>query len=201
MELNNDHLSLKGQQDLVLVEQARKGNEKAYAELLKRYKKSLYHTILRMVRNADDAEDLTIESFAKAFRNLDKYDPKFGFNTWLFKVASNHSIDFLRKKKMQTTSLDGAYSDGDEERKMEIADENISPMDEVIKLQKTEIMEVIVSKLPARYQYVVRLKYYQDLSVEEISKLTEMPTGTVKIQLMRARDLLHQLLKNKLKEF
>lgn len=84
---------------------------------------------------------------------------------------------------------------------MDIADENISPMDEVIKLQKTEIMEVIVSKLPARYQYVVKLKYYQDLSVEEISKLTEMPTGTVKIQLMRARDLLHHLLKNKLKEF
>ncbi len=94
-----EHLSDKAKQDLVLVEEAKKGKQAAYAELMDRYRDSIYFTMLKMVKNTDDADDLTIEAFGKAFNRLEQYSPSFAFSTWLFKIASNNSIDFIRKKK------------------------------------------------------------------------------------------------------
>ena len=110
-----EHLSDKAKQDLVLVEEAKKGKQAAYAELMDRYRDSIYFTMLKMVKNTDDADDLTIEAFGKAFNRLEQYSPSFAFSTWLFKIASNNSIDFIRKKRIQVTSMDSGFSNSDGE--------------------------------------------------------------------------------------
>ena len=101
-----EHLSDKAKHDLVLVERAKLGNQAAYAELMDRYRESIYFMMLKMVKNSDDAEDLTIEAFGKAFNRIDQYSPSFAFSTWLFKIASNNCIDFIRKKRIQVLSMD-----------------------------------------------------------------------------------------------
>ena len=105
MEVNKD-LSDKAKNDLLLVNQAKKGNEKAFASLMNRYRDSIYYMLLKMVNNPYDAEDLTIEAFGKAFRNIESYTPKFAFSTWLFKIATNNCVDFIRKKQASPTPLD-----------------------------------------------------------------------------------------------
>ncbi|MCU0352388.1 MAG: sigma-70 family RNA polymerase sigma factor [Cytophagales bacterium] len=197
MDLDKE-FSAKALEDFKLVDQAIGGDQKAYAELMKRYKKPLYHTVLKMVRNVDDAEDLTIESFAKAFRNLDKFKKDFSFSTWLFRIATNNCIDFLRKKKLETMRLAGSLRDSNgDEVAMDIKDTNLNPQEEAIKDQKNEIIRLIIHKLPPKYQTLVNLRYFQELSYEEIAEELQAPLGTVKAQLHRARELLYDLVKNK----
>lgn len=203
MEVNNEHnehkeFSQKALEDFILIDQANQGDEHAYAELMKRYKRSVYHLILKMIRNVDDAEDLTIEAFAKAFKNLSKFKKDFTFSTWLFRIATNNCIDFIRKKKINTTSIQSAYKNEDgEEIGIEVQDQELGPQDEVIKSQKEEIIKTFVSKLPARYQLLVKLRYFQELSYEEIAEQLGAPLGTVKAQLHRAKELMYQLVKGK----
>ncbi len=197
MELEEREFSAKALKDFDLIDKAKAGDQKAYADLMKRYKKSVYHTLLKMVRNVDDAEDLTIEAFAKAFRNLDKFDPKFTFSTWLFRVATNNCIDFIRRKKLETTSISSGYTDSSgSEIAMDLRDHNPNPQEDVIKGQRSQIVHHIVDKLPARYQTLVRMRYFSELSYEEIAKELNAPLGTVKAQLHRARELLYDLVKN-----
>ena len=106
----NPNLSDKARKDYDLVLRAQKGDQKAYAELMERYRDSIFHLINRMVFSSDDAEDLTIESFGKAFQRLELYTPAFAFSTWLFKLASNHTIDFIRKKRINALSLDRGFA-------------------------------------------------------------------------------------------
>jgi RNA polymerase sigma factor (sigma-70 family) len=197
MELDKE-FSDKALRDFELIRLAKDGDEKAYAELMKKYKKSVYHTLLKMVRNVDDAEDLTIEAFAKAFRNLDKFDPKFTFSTWLFRVATNNCIDFIRKKKLDTMSISSAYiDDNGSDVGMDLRDTTLNPQEEVIKDQKIELIQMIVTKLPARYQTLVKLRYFKELSYEEIAVELQAPLGTVKAQLHRARELLYDMVKHR----
>jgi RNA polymerase sigma factor (sigma-70 family) len=195
----NKQFSEKAKKDFLLIERAKeKGDEKAYAELMQRYKKPVYHMILKMVRNVDDAEDLTIEAFAKAFRNLKKFNPEFTFSTWLFRIATNNCIDFIRKKKLDTLSISNPFKEeGSESPDMDIKDFNLDPQEEAIKSQKVEIIQNIVTKLPPKYQTLVKLRYFEELSYEEIAEEIEAPLGTVKAQLHRARELLYDLIKNR----
>jgi RNA polymerase sigma factor (sigma-70 family) len=194
----NKQFSEKAKKDFLLIERAKEnGDEKAYAELMQRYKKPVYHMILKMVRNVDDAEDLTIEAFAKAFRNLKKFNPEFTFSTWLFRIATNNCIDFIRKKKLDTMSISNSFKDEGESADMDIKDFNLDPQEEAIKSQKVEIIQTIVTKLPAKYQTLVKLRYFEELSYEEIAEEIEAPLGTVKAQLHRARELLYDLIKNR----
>jgi len=148
------------------------------------------------VRNIDDAEDLTIEAFAKAFKNLHRFKKDFTFSTWLFRIATNNSIDFIRKKKLETTSLDTSYTDDNGEAvSMDVEDKGLNPQEEAIKSQKVELMQMFVTKLPAKYQRLVRLRYFDELSYEEIAKELDAPLGTVKAQLHRARELMYDLVK------
>jgi len=197
MELGKE-FSAKALEDFKLVDQAIAGDQKAFAELMKRYKKPLYHTVLKMARNVDDAEDLTIESFAKAFRNLDKFKKDFSFSTWLFRIATNNCIDFLRKKRLETTRIASSLRDSNgDEIAMEVRDTNPDPQEEAIRGQKNEILRLIIHKLPPKYQTLVNLRYYQELSYEEIATKLQAPLGTVKAQLHRARELLYDLVKDK----
>jgi RNA polymerase sigma factor (sigma-70 family) len=198
MEDLTGRFSTKAIEDFRLIDMAVGGDEKAFAKLLQRYKRPVYHMILKMVRNVDDAEDLTIESFAKAFRSLPKFKKDFTFSTWLFRIATNNSIDFIRKKKLNTLSIENTYTDDDGQSvSIDVEDLNLNPQDVAIRTQKEEIIQVFVNMLPAKYQKLVRLRYFQELSYEEIAVELEAPLGTVKAQLHRARELMYDLVKNK----
>ena len=198
MELKKQ-FSDKALQDFKLIDSAvNEGDEQSYGQLMKRYNKPVYHMILKMVRNVDDAEDLTIEAFAKAFKNLHRFKKDFTFSTWLFRIATNNAIDFIRKKKLDTFSIDTGYSDDNGDAvSIDIEDKNMNPQEEAINTQKIELIRMFVTKLPAKYQRLVRLRYFQELSYEEIAKELEAPLGTVKAQLHRARELMYELVKNK----
>lgn len=194
----NGRFSSKALEDFKLIDKAVDGDEKAYAKLLSRYKRPVYHMILKMVRNVDDAEDLTIESFAKAFRSLHRFKKDFTFSTWLFRIATNNTIDFIRKKKLNTLSISNTYTDDDGQSvSIDVEDVNLNPQEETIKAQKEELIQVFVNMLPPKYQKLVRLRYFSELSYEEIAVELEAPLGTVKAQLHRARELMYDLIKNK----
>lgn len=198
MELKKQ-FSDKALEDFKLIDHAvNEGDEQSYAMLMKRYNKPVYHMVLKMVRNVDDAEDLTIEAFAKAFKNLHRFKKDYTFSTWLFRIATNNAIDFIRKKKLDTFSIDTSFSnDSGEAVSIDIEDKNLNPQEEAIKAQKIELIQLFVTKLPAKYQRLVRLRYFQELSYEEIARELEAPLGTVKAQLHRARELMYDLVKNK----
>lgn len=193
--VENQHLSDRAKQDLELVEQARQGKQAAYAELMDRYRDSIYYMMLKMVRNADDADDLTIEAFGKAFSRLDQYSPSFAFSTWLYKIASNNSIDFIRKKRIQVTSMDSGYINDDGERiQVDAKASTMNPEESIIHGQKVIHMRILVSKLKPRYRVLVEKRYFDELSYEEIAEELQLPLGTVKAQLFRARDFLANMM-------
>lgn len=196
MEININ-LSDKAKYDLELVERATSGDQKAYAELLERYRDSIYFMLLKMVNNKSDADDLTIEAFGKAFKNLSQYSPSYAFSTWLFKIASNNCIDFLRKKRNNLISIDGGMNDHHEmEPTIHVRDENLDPEEHMVRDQIVNLMRTVVKKLKPRYRQLIELRYFQELSYEEIAEELDLPIGTVKAQLFRARELLFNTLKN-----
>lgn len=198
MELGDDsHLSDKAQQDYKLVQQAIKGDQKAYASLMDRYRDSIYFLLLKMVNNKDDADDLTIEAFGKAFKNLNQYTPNFAFSTWLFKIASNNCIDFIRRKKKRTLSIDRRQENDDGmETTIHLKSDMLDPEEKFVKKQKIILLQEIVKKLKPRYRELVELRYFKELSYEEIAQQLDIPLGTVKAQLFRAREFLQGILKN-----
>ncbi len=198
MELGSN-LSPKAQRDLELVELARtKKDEKAYAELMEKYRDSIYFMMYKMVKNTDDADDLTIEAFGKAFNRLHQYTPKYAFSTWLFRIATNNCIDFIRKRKMNTLSIDKGLNDNEgREMKIDIQENNPNPEEKFIIKQKIRIMREIVEELKPRYRQLIVLRYFREYSYEEISEEIDLPLGTVKAQLFRAREQLYKLMKHK----
>ena len=200
MEIKRE-FSVKALEDFKLIYQATaEGDESAFAMLMDRYKRPVYHMILKMVRNVDDAEDLTIEAFAKAFKNLHRFKKDYTFSTWLFRIATNNAIDFIRKKKLQTYSLNTSFKDDSGENvTIDVLDGNLTPDEEAINQQKIELVQMFVTKLPTKYQRLVRLRYFDELSYDEIAKTLEAPLGTIKAQLHRARELMYELVKDKKK--
>lgn len=198
MELNSN-LSPKAKIDFVLVCRARdEKNEQAYAELMSKYRDSIYYMMLKMVKNGDDADDLTIEAFGKAFNRLHQYTPKYAFSTWLFRIATNNCIDFIRKKKMVTLSIDKTIDDGEGGAiQFHIETNTLNPEEKFIRKQKIRIMREIVDQLKPRYKELVILRYFREFSYEEIATETQLPLGTVKAQLFRAREQLYNLMQDK----
>ncbi len=188
------NLSEKAQHDFMLVQKARSGDQKAYAELLGRYRDAIYFMLLKMVNNPSDAEDLTIEAFGKAFKNIGQYTPNFAFSTWLFKIATNNCIDFIRKKRAATISLDQSNDDPDTTT-VTIQSDTLDPEAHMINSQKVKLLREVVNKLKPRYRTLVELRYFKEYSYEEIAQELDLPIGTVKAQLFRARELLFNILK------
>jgi RNA polymerase sigma-70 factor (ECF subfamily) len=193
MEIN-ENFSSKAKQDIVLVEQALQGSQKAYAELLDRYRDTIYFMLLKMVKNKNDAEDLTIEAFGKAFKNLEQYTSDFAFSTWLFRIASNNCIDFLRKRKAVTISIDDNYEKDEYEYTYNIESSDLNPEENFIKSQNSIQLSEIVKKMKPRYRELIELRYFKEYAYEEIAQHMNLPLGTVKAQLFRARELLYNVL-------
>jgi RNA polymerase sigma-70 factor (ECF subfamily) len=192
--------SVKAKKDLEIIELALKGDEKAYAELLDRYQDSIYFLLLKKIGNENDAEDLMMETFGKAFNNLSQYTPVYAFSTWLFRIAMNNCIDFVRKRKIRPQSYDSGVDFHDPDN-VNFTSSNLSPEDLVIKEQKAVELRNMIHTLKPRYARLIDLRYYQELSYEEIADVMQLPLGTVKAQLFRARELLAPLLHGKSEKY
>lgn len=190
-------LSEKGKKDLAIVNRAKAGDQVAFAELMGRYREPVYYMLLKMIKNTDDADDLTIEAFGKAFNRIQQYSPTYAFSTWLFKIASNNCIDFIRKKRILLTSMDHAYTNNDGESVGLEFDSGLPDPEEVfIKQQKVKTMRAVVEKLKPRYKDLIVKRYFEELTYDEIAEEMDLPLGTVKAQLFRAREFLANLMKN-----
>jgi RNA polymerase sigma factor (sigma-70 family) len=194
MEQENANLSEKARYDFDLVQSALEGDEDAFARLMAKYKDTIYFMLLKMVNNRSDAEDLTLEAFGKAFKNLYQYSPNYAFSTWLFKIASNNCIDFLRKKKGISITIETNGENAEADSPAKIRSKENNPEESLIKKQQAVMMRNIVRKLKPRYQTLVEYRYFRELSYEEIASELKLPLGTVKAQLFRAREMLFKLL-------
>lgn len=194
----NQNLTEKALYDFKLVQAAlENADQKAYAELMSRYRDAVFFMLLKMVNNKDDADDLTIEAFGKAFKRLQQYTPNYAFSTWLFKIASNNGIDFIRKKKAHLVSIDkGFVNDEGGEVSLDIKSDVPDPEEKVMKKERIKLLRVVVEKLKPKYKQLIEMRYYEEMSYEEISIKLDLPLGTVKAQLFRAREFLYNILKN-----
>lgn len=190
-------LSPKATEDYQLVLSAIAGEQQAYAALLERYRSSVYNHLLKMVRNHDDAEDLTLEAFGKAFNKLSTYAPHYAFSTWLFKIAVNNCIDHIRKKRLHFLSIDQPVEpQGDKDFTGSIRTHGRNPEEEIIRQQRLQMVRKMLGQLSTKYRLMIELRYYEELSYEEIATELEIPLGTVKAQLFRAKEMLYTLMQN-----
>jgi RNA polymerase sigma-70 factor (ECF subfamily) len=196
MEEQKINLSEKARQDYELVQKALQGDEKAFARLLARYKDAIYFMLLKMVNNRNDAEDLTLEAFGKAFKNIHQYSPTYAFSTWLFKIASNNCIDFLRRKKGTYVAIDNNSDSAQNNETVRLKSKEPDPEEKLIRQQKAILLHRVVRRLKPRYRTLVELRYFREYSYEEIAKELELPLGTVKAQLFRAREMLFKMIEN-----
>ncbi len=191
------NLTEKAQKDYKLVREAVDHQcQKSYSELMVRYKDTIYFMLLKMAGNHEDAEDLTIEAFGKAFKNLDQYTPDYAFSTWLFKIASNNCIDFIRKKKKNVLNYEANEELNESARAGNIPSNSGDPEEKLLRRQKIKIMRELVEGLKPRYRRLIELRYFDEKSYEEICQELNLPLGTVKAQLFRAREFLYNILKN-----
>ncbi len=192
----------KALRDYQLVCRAREdGDQRAYADLMRMYKEPIYLLLLKMTNNPTEADDLTMEAFGKAFASLHLYTPTHAFSTWLFSIATNNCVDFIRKKRLQTIYLDDIRTKSESEvYEYPIPSEGDNPEENIIHEQRVQILREVVRQLKPRYRKLVEMRYFEEMSYEEIAEELDMPLGTVKVQLFRARDLLYNILITK-KEF
>lgn len=194
-----ENLTHKGQRDWYLVQKAlHESDQKSYAELLSLYRDSIYFMMLKMTNNHYDAEDLTIEAFGKAFKKLDQYTTEYAFSTWLYRIATNNCIDFIRKNRRISINDQFHLDDENQNYVIEtISSESLTPEEDVINKQKINLMHELVSSLKPHYRTLIEMRYFDELSYEEIAEQLNLPLGTVKVRLFRARDLLYNILKTK----
>jgi RNA polymerase sigma-70 factor (ECF subfamily) len=190
------NLTEKGKRDLKLINRAlESGDPTAYNELMRLYRDPLYFMLYEKVSDQELAKDLTIESIGKAFKKLHLYTPNFAFSTWLFTVARNHCIDYLRKHKLPTISIDKLMLDEDGKRtNFDLISDLLNPEQEMEKKQRIAILRYIVDQLKPKYRDLVKLRYFKELSYDEIAETLELPIGTVKAQLHRSREQLFKVM-------
>lgn len=188
-------LAQRNPDDYQLIQNAKGGDQRAYAQLMDRYYGNINQTILKMVHNRDDAEDLTLEAFGKAFRKLSSYSPTYAFSTWLFRIAINNCIDHIRKRKLNTMSIDETFEpDGDTQYSDYLRAVGRNPEEQIIYNQRKQIAREVVNQLSEKYRLMIELRFFEELSYDEIARELNIPLGTVKAQLFRAKEMLYELL-------
>lgn len=189
--------SVSSEQDRALVEAALAGRQSAFEEIVNKYRGALTRHIQRMVRSADDVDDLVQECFIKAFGALESYSADYAFSTWLYKIATNHTIDFLRKKRLSTFSIDRPIQTKDGEVDYELPDTSYRPDRHIVEDQRKELIQEAINSLPEKYHRVIMMRHQQEKSYEEIALELDLPLGTVKAHIFRARALLYKYLRDK----
>jgi len=193
--------SQSSEQDRVLVEQALQGNQAAYNQLVEKYRNALTRHVQRMVRQHGEVDDLVQECFIKAFSALSSYSTDYAFSTWLYKIATNHTIDFLRKKKLSTLSIDRPIKTKDGEVEYELPDVSYRPDRHIVEDERRELIQEAINQLPEKYNRVIVMRHQQEKSYEEIARELDLPLGTVKAHIFRARALLYKYLRDKRQSF
>jgi len=188
-------LTQKGERDYILIQRIREGDDqKAYVELFNHYHKSVYYLMYKMTNNPFESEDLTLEAFEKAYQNLDSYISDYGFSTWLFRIASNNCIDYMRKKVNQNNSVQIEHAMNHSAIPSQLVSTNNNPEESLIKEERGDILQKLIKKMSPKYQKVIELKYIKEFSMEEISNMLNLPIGTIKAQLFRGREILFNAL-------
>ena len=185
------------EQDRELVEQALDGRQIAYNELMEKYRFALTRHIQRMVRSEGEVDDLVQECFIKAFSALPSYSVDYAFSTWLYKIATNHAIDYLRKKKLSTLSIDQPVQTKDGEVEYELPDVSYRPDRHIVADERRLIIQEAIDGLPEKYHRVIVMRHQQEKSYAEIARELDLPLGTVKAHIFRARALLYKFLRDK----
>jgi RNA polymerase sigma factor (sigma-70 family) len=187
--------------DSALIKQALAGNQKAFLKLRQKYHDAIFKLINRMVRNREEVEDLTQEAFIKAFSSLAHFNEEYAFSTWLYKIASNNSIDYVRKKKLHTFSIDKPIESDDNDYAFELPDTDLEPDQEMIAAQRKKMLDEAMNSLPPKYRQVILMRHVDEREYQEISKILKLPLGTVKAHIFRARELLYKRLKDKIRHY
>lgn len=194
----NPNLSEKARRDLELVQQAQSGDQTAFTKLMLRYKDTIYFLTLKIVHNETDAEDLTMETFGRALCHIQNYSPEYAFSTWLFRIATNNAIDYLRRQKVRKLNIVDSHKDDIDGENVDpianVAGDMLTPEESMVSEQRKRALREMVSKLKPKYAQLIELRYFQELSYEEISEQLQLPLGTVKAQLSRARDMLNAMI-------
>ncbi len=185
-------MALKPKQETeILIENAKMGSQKAFTTLLDIYWTEVYHFILKRTENETDAEDITIETFAKAFDKITSYKPEFQFNTWLITIAKNVHIDLIRKRKSnQFINLNE-----EEALLFDILEDDDSLEDQLIYEQNLATLKHCIKQLKPHYQQIIQLRYFQERTYNEIAEIINEPLNNVKIKILRAKKLLTELIK------
>ena len=181
-----------------LITKAIEGDEAAYKNLLENYRGAIYNLLYKMVRNKEETEDLVQEAFMKAFKALPSFNEEYAFSTWLYKIAVNNCIDHMRKKKLQTYSINKPVQSKDGELDREFPDTSMSPDKSLLSEERASIIETAIDELPENYKTAIILRHSEEKSYEEISKILDIPLGTVKARIFRAREMLKKKLKGKI---
>ena len=182
------------QEDLLLIERCKNGDQMAYTLLMRKYQNSVYHLCRKMVRNPEEARDLSQEAFVKTFKSLDRYNPVYAFSSWLYKITANLCIDHIRKQRMKMFSIDELV-DGDEgpiARQLE--DPGQRPDEASERNEVSARIRAAIDKLPEHYRVILLMRHQQQLSYEEIAQALDVPLGTVKARIHRARHRLKETL-------
>ena len=181
--------------DQQLVRQALAGSQAAYQELVQRHQKSVLATVYKLVHNREEARDLVQETFMKAFGSLATYREEFQFSTWLHRIASNCSIDYIRKKKIEALSLDQPLETKDSQVSLEIPDWSKNPEADLVEKQRGLTIKEAIDSLPKGYREVILFRHKDEKSYQEIAAILGLPVGTVKARIFRGRELLKKKLK------
>jgi RNA polymerase sigma-70 factor (ECF subfamily) len=189
--------SASSQIDYAVVQRAIGGDQSAFKILFDKYRQPLFFHILKLVRDREVIEDLLQEIFLKAFDNIASFNPDYAFSTWLYRITTNHSIDFLRKKKLKTFSLDEPVQTRDGTMSIEVEDESQVTDDLIIRKQRSVILREALDSLPVKYRDIIKMRHVEELSYQEIADLLNLPLGTVKAHIFRARELLYKYLKDR----
>lgn len=176
------------------IEKAKTGDQQAFTYVLNHYWNEVYGFMLKRTENETDTEDIVIETFAKAFDRIVTYNPEFQFNTWLIAIAKNVHVDMLRKRR-RALFLD--ISNDDEHPAYDVADSEPSAEDQLITSENLSSLLACIKQLKPHYQEVIQLRYFQELSYQEIADVLQEPLTNVKVKLLRARKLLAEVIENK----
>lgn len=196
-----ENASASSLEDDALVEQAIGGSKQAYKQLVDKYGRAIYFHILKMIRDQEQVDDLVQETFVKAFDNLNSYSTSYAFSTWLYRIATNHTIDYLRKKKLKTLSIDEPLKTRDGGMQMQLPDESAETDRRIIRKQRQKIVQKAIDELPPKYRKVIEMRHMEEKSYQEIAEVLDLPLGTVKAHIFRARELLYKALKDEREKF
>ena len=187
--------SASSEEDRALVRRALTGEEAAFARLVAKYREPLQRHVGQMMRTPADIEDLVQEALVKAFTALPSYSPEYAFSTWLYRIATNHAIDHIRRRRLPTFSIDKPVQTSDGEVQVEIPDSTYRPDRAIVESQRGAILADAIAGLPEKYHRVIVMRHRDELSYEEIAETLGLPLGTVKAHIFRARALLNKALR------